>query len=244
MQKRAYTLTSLLAAVLLASGCESDTSGLETPNPNLVSNAGLVSQKNFSILAEDVFPEVIDPDTGAATDTQLEITVKVGDRKNQLLTDTHTVYFATEWGLISPSCDTVDGTCTVTWQTSFGDDENSQVPQDAVVTITAWTAGEESFIDTNGNALFDDADTVFTDREEPYVDANENGVYDSGEQIIDTVNGNDPRGDNGVHDIGDTFLNSPHCTHSSLCSPTLRTATIWAHIAIVLTGPPDTGGRQ
>ena len=45
-------------------------------------------------------------------------------------------------------------------------------------------------------------------------------------------------GINGVHDIGDTFLNSPNCTHSSLCS-TRKTTYIWGDTILILTGPPE-----
>ena len=96
---------------------------------------------------------------------------------------------------------------------------------------------EEGFIDTNGNGKFDDADTTFDDLEEPYVNANNDLAFNAGDTLIDVVNGNDTTGINGVHDIGDTFLNSPNCTHSSLCST--RTSTyIWGDTILILTGPP------
>ena len=85
--------------------------------------------------------------------------------------------------------------------------------------------------------VFDDADTTFDDREEPFIDVNESNSFDTGEGVIDVVNGNDTTGANGVHDIGDSLLNSPSCTHSSLCSP--RTTTyIWTDIALEMDGPP------
>jgi len=46
------------------SGCESDTSGLQTPNTEIAANVGTISQANFSILAEDLEPSIFpDPDS-------------------------------------------------------------------------------------------------------------------------------------------------------------------------------------
>ena len=232
-----FLTTSVLTAssMLFVAGCSND-SPFETPNTDIADNPGIVSQKNMSIVASDPQPTIYDATTGIFTETEVEITVKVGDLNNQLLTDAHTIYFATEWGLINPSCVTEDGKCSVTWQTSLF----SNIPGDLLNTITAWTRGEETFIDTNGNGIFDDSDTTFEDREEPYVDANRDRVFNSGDILIDVVNGNDLTGINGVHDIGDGFLNSPNCTHSSLCSTVLPTSFIWIDIQLDMAGPPAT----
>jgi len=228
------------SSVISVSGC-GDNSTFETPNTlGTVANSGTVSQKNFSILAEDVQPTIYD-ENGLATDTILDMTVKVGDSDNQLLTDEHTVFFATEWGLVEPSCVTENGTCTVTWQTSFGP---GTVPADHLVTIMAYTLGEEEFSDSNGNGEFDDNDQpfpastdLFIDREEPFVDANRDGVFNSGDTIIDVIDGN-ILGSNGEHDLSDGFLNSPNCVHSSLCSTVAPIIYIWDDIEINMDGPP------
>jgi hypothetical protein len=246
MNNRFLTIAPLLASsTLFLPGCSEDNSSFETPNlSDAPTNSGIVSQKNFSILAEDTQPTVFDPATGTATDTSLVITVKVGDRDNQLLTDSHTVFFATEWGLIEPSCVTENGTCTVTWQTSFGVNNGAPTaPADLLNTITAWTLGEENFSDTNGDGIFNDPESVFDDREEPYVDADTtDGAFNAGagDRIIDVPNGNDVTGANGVHDTGDTFLNSPSCQHTSLCSTVMNTTYIWVDIVLKMDGPPTT----
>ena len=236
------TIALVASSAIFISGC-SDTTSFETPNLSEVpTNAGTVSQKNFSLLAETTQPTIYDATTGIPTDTSLNMTVKVGDKDNQLLTDAHTVYFATEWGLIDGSCTTENGTCSVTWQTSFGP---NTVPADHLVTITAYTLGEEHFSDSNGNGVFDDGDQpfpdgsgdLFTDREEPFVDADRDGIFNSGDTIIDVINGN-VLGTNKAHDNGDGFLNSPSCTHSSLCSTTTSTIYIWDDIQINMDGPP------
>jgi len=236
MNNRFLNVVSIIAcSAIFVTGC-GDTSDLETPNLDTPANPGIVSQKNLSIGADDPQPKVYDPATGVFSETSLTITVKVGDLRNQLLTDSHTVYFATEWGLIEPSCVTVNGECSVTWQTSAF----NNIPGDLLNTIVAYTLGEESFDDTNGNGVFDDDDfgSIFEDREEPFVDADYNGVFDSGDTLIDVVNGNDLTGVNGAHDIGDTYLNSPNCTHSSLCSTVLKKSYIWVDLQLYMSGPP------
>lgn len=244
MNNRFVNIFTLIASsTIFLVGCGGDNSSFETPNADISSNPGIVSQKNFSILAENVQPAIIDPLTGLGTDTTLVITVKIGDKNNQLLTDTHTVFFETEWGLIEPSCITQDGICTVNWQTSFG----STLPIGNLTTITAYTLGEEHFSDTNGNGVFDDDDTpfpssgdLFTDREEPFVDADmTDGVFNAsfGDKIIDVMNGL-ILGTNSAHDDADGFLNSPSCTHSSLCSTIRQTIFVWVDIELDMNGPP------
>ncbi len=58
-------------------------------------------------------------------------------------------------------------------------------PRDNLVTMIAWTTGEEGFIDKNNNGSFD-TDEVPVDITEPFVDANDNGTYDPDERYVDT----------------------------------------------------------
>jgi len=233
-------LAIVTSCTLFAASCSDNNSELQTPNTSgTPTNSGAISFKNFSLLASDTQPTVIDPTTGIFTQTDVTMTVFIGDRNNQILTDEHTIYFRTEYGTITPSCITANGFCEVTWS-AIKRPEAGGPGDDLRVTIVAYTIGEESFTDTNGNGIFDDADgSTFVDLEEPYVDSNENGMYDFGEDIIDVVNGNDLTGINGVHDIGDTFFNGTGCTHSSLCSTLVITnATIWDSNTLKIDGPP------
>ncbi len=240
MNNRFLTLIPLIAgSAFILPGC-GDNSSFEAPNTTATDtpqNLGTVAQKNLSIGADDAQPKVFDVDKNVFTEQTVQITVKVGDINNQLLTGSHTIFFATEWGLINPSCVTENGKCTVTWQTSsFGN-----VPNFLLSTVTAWTLGEENFTDSNGNGTFDDTDTTFEDREEPYIDAVlTDGGFNAatGDKVINVVNGNDTSGTNGVHDIGDGLLNSPNCTHSSLCSTIQPTSYIWVDMELDLAGPP------
>jgi hypothetical protein len=76
--------------------------------------------------------------------------------------------------------------------------------------ILAWTAGQESFVDYNGNGLYDSGEP-FGDRGEPFIDANDNGSYDAAagvgteERYVD-INGNGKYdGPNGIWN-GDTYI--------------------------------------
>ena len=239
MNNRFLKIATLISSsAFVITGC-SDNNAFETPSESgsTQPNLGIVAQKNLSIGADDPQPKVFDTTTLVFSEQTVKITVKVGDINNQLLTDAHTVFFATEWGLIQPSCVTADGKCTVTWQTS----SSKNMPVSLLTTITAWTLGEESFTDLNGNGIFDDSDTTFEDRVEPFVDATfGDGAFNeaAGDLIVNVVNGNDTTGTNGVHDIGDGLLNSPNCTHSSLCNTVQTTSFIWVDMQLDLAGPP------
>jgi hypothetical protein len=58
-------------------------------------------------------------------------------------------------------------------------------PRDGLVTVVAWTPGEEDFFDENGNGVFDGND-VFIDLPEPFVDYDDDDVRDADEPFIDT----------------------------------------------------------
>lgn len=51
-------------------------------------------------------------------------------------------------------------------------------PRDGLVTIIAYTAGEEHFYDTNGNGIHDPEET-FVDQSTPFVDVDDDGIFDA-----------------------------------------------------------------
>ena len=107
-----------MSSVLLTGCSENDFEAFEDPGATSVTtNPAVISQKNFSILASDWAPQVINPDDGSFTQTEVTLTVFTGDRNNQTVTDGHTIAFISEYGLINPpTCVTgADGTCSVTW---------------------------------------------------------------------------------------------------------------------------------
>jgi hypothetical protein len=117
---------------------------------------------------------------------------------------------------------------------SHGDDgcgPRTHNPRDGVVTIIAIADGEESFVDVNGNGVYDGPGSAalagtayqakgepFADLGEPFVDANDNGQWDPGEWFYD-VNGNGKYdGPNGKWD---------------------SQAKIWTQTVVVYTGAAD-----
>lgn len=228
-------------SLMLLIGCADNNEALQDPGTaSVTTNPGVISQKNFSILASESQPTVIDPLTNIFTKTDVTLTIFTGDRNNQTVTDGHIVLFMSEYGLINPpSCTTgADGTCEVTWSAIKRPDTGGP-GDDMRATITAYTTGEEAFTDSNGNSVFDDGDAGFDDIEEPYVDVNENDIYNTGDTIIDVVSTNDTTGTNGQHDIADGFFNGGGCTHTSLCAD--RTSiTVWDDISLKIDGPPGT----
>jgi len=238
------TMTLLAGSAIFISGCN-DTSSFETPDTStststIPTNTGVIAFKNFSLLAEDTQPKVIDRDTDIFTKTDVVLTAFIANRLNATLTDAHTIYFRTEYGTLNPSsCVTKDGFCSVTW-TAIKRPEPGGPGDDMEVTIVAYTIGEESFPDANGNGIYDDADgNQFDDLEEPYIDADESNGFTAGDSIIDVVNAFDAAGANGIHDVSDSFFNGAGCTHTSLCSTTVITnGTIWDSNTLTINGPP------
>ena len=239
-----FLITTLVAgSILLTAGC-SDDSPFEPAGSN--TNNGLVSQNNFTILFNPTRPEFFDKDTKSYTSVTSEISVQIGDNNNQLITGSHTIFFRTEWGLIDPSCITENGGCSVTWRSGSPDTE----PADHKNTIVAYTAtGEESFGDVNGNGIFDNGDEfntdLYADVQEPFVNADESfsvadfsDTFTAGDTIIDTINGIDLTGADGVHNDGDSLYNGSNCAHSTLCSTVRSTVTVWESGTMILFAAP------
>ncbi len=58
-------------------------------------------------------------------------------------------------------------------------------PRDNLVSMIAVTSGEEAFVDTNNNGVWDDPEP-YDDLTEPFVDSNDDGTWNEGERYIDT----------------------------------------------------------
>ncbi len=87
-------------------------------------------------------------------------------------------------------------------------------PRDGLVSILAYTQGEEWFDDRNGNGVWDPGER-FIDQGEPLLDSNDNGVWDAGEFFVD-LNGNgrwDPP--NGIHDSNTTIWTETRILYTS-----------------------------
>ncbi len=197
-------------------------SSISTQSSNLTITTGLPDQDSFSLALTCNNLEAWNYD-GVTTGA----TVYLADRYNNPVPDDTAITFQTEAGDIGGSCVTSGGACSVTWRSS------GTRPSNGRVSILATAIGEETFVDVNGNGIFDSGDTfteagVSTDPGEPFEDNNENGLYDSGEPFRD-FNQNSTR--NGA----DGAFNGYCSTSVSGCSSTQSTA-IGAKAIIVMSG--------
>jgi len=152
--------------------------GVGTQSSQLVITTGLPDKDSVSLAVSCNNVEGFDLDG-----TEVDVTVRLADRYNNPVPNGTAVTFNSEGGNILGSCTTTttqtqSGLCTVTWTSS------NPRPVDGRSTIIATAIGEESFVDVNGNGIFDNSDT-WTDLAEAFRDDNENGVYDSGEFFVD-----------------------------------------------------------
>jgi hypothetical protein len=110
------------------------------------------------------------------------VSLSLADRQGNPVPDGTAVNFVTEGGvMIPPTCTTGvvpgDSRCTVNIRSG------SPRPSNGRVSILAYSAGEEDFVDADFNNIFDCGE-AFTDLGTAYRDDNENGAFDTGEFSI------------------------------------------------------------
>ena len=175
---------------------------IRTQSERLVVSTGIPDQNSFSLSIENFNPEAWNFDG-----VEVPVTVHAADRFNNPVPDGTAIYFTTNGGAIESSCFTANGVCGVNWRS-----QNPR-PANGRAIILAHAIGEESFIDLNGNGVFDDGD-VFNlavhDLPEVFLDINEDGIRDGDEPFVDF-------NANGFHDLGDESYNGLLCAHSTLC---------------------------
>jgi len=205
-------------------------------------NTGLPEQRSMTIAAS-----ILNPEAHSISGAESTITAWLSDNFHNPVPDGTTVNFTTEGGNIQPSCLTVNGSCSVTWTSSEPRVANHRV------TILATALGHETFFDTNGNNIFDDADgdpildignsnnfnidsgldnypaqpSGFLDMSEAWRDDNENSVYDNGETFID-FNGN------GAFTTADGLFNGPQCQGANCAAENMRNTHVRKAIRLVM----------
>jgi hypothetical protein len=182
--------------------------------------------------------------TRSRVDTPFKCTVTLGDRFSNVVGISTTVKYQSEAGIVGtppttpmyPSPDLGKATGTIgtiggvlpldvfpisgEYSLAFDDQCHPSGPvpvhnpRDGIVSVIAMMAGEEGFIDKDGDGMYDSGEP-FIDLPEPFVDSNDNGVQDSGEFFQD-LNG-DMRWNaaNGMWD---------------------ETTTLWTETRVVYTG--------
>lgn len=156
---------------------------ITTQSYPLVISTGIADQDSFSLAADKLNPEAWSVDGATVT-----LTVHAADHFNNPVPDGSAVYFTAEGGQVQSQCTTTNGACSVTWTSA------NPRPADGRVTVLATMKGEESFVDSNGNGVYDAGET-FTDLPEAFRDDNEDGSYTAGvDGYFDDYN------QNGIYD--------------------------------------------
>ncbi len=230
------TTVRVTAATTTAAGAT-----ISTQSNALTVSTGIPTSHNISlaVLCQNV--EAFDLDG-----VIVPVTVRMTDRFSNPVPDGTTANFQTTLGGIQGTCLTAStatesGVCSVNWVSKDPRTVNGVTNGRSPLLVSA--IGEESFIDANGNGIFDPGDTVpfnstlstkaWDDTQEPFLNVNEhfdaNGipVYDAGDPFIDFNN-------NHVHDGPDGMFNGPLC-QGPLCSSQTSVA-IGASNIIIMSG--------
>jgi hypothetical protein len=215
---------------------------VQTQSDLLSINTGLPEQRSMTIAAT-----VLNPEAGNLNGEESSITVWLSDNFHNPVPDGTTVNFTTEGGNIEPSCSTTIGSCSVTWTSS------EPRVDDHRITILATALGHETFFDTNGNNIFDDADgslildsgnssnlnidsgfdnyaaqsSGFLDMSEAWRDDNENSIFDNGETFLDFNN------DETFSDA-DSLFNGPQCQGANCADEASRSIHVRKAIRLVM----------
>jgi len=157
---------------------------IQTDSSILTIASGRAVQSRVSLSLEKFSIE------GAVNDGALSnVTMSLADRQGNPVPDGTAVNFVTEGGvMIPPVCytggtkDPLTGLFSNPGNSQCSVQIRSQNPRPATnrVSILAYSAGEEDFVDANFNNVYDCSE-AFTDLGTAYRDDNENGVFDVGE---------------------------------------------------------------
>ena len=218
---------------------------ISSESSQLVISTGVADQNSLSLSLS-----VLNPSAWNHDGEIVSVNMYASDRYNTPVPDGTTVSFYTELGQIEPSCQTANGSCSVTWTSTDPRDlgtNDVRYPRDAITansdgisTITAVVIGEESFIDSNSNGMFDDGDQLDlnSDRGDAYEDYNM-GYDTNGDLVSDNAfdQGLDPFLDfdgNGIRDAKDGKYTGLGCAHSTLCAADEGLKNIFTSIQLVM----------
>ncbi len=138
----------------------------------IVVTSGTASQNSSSLTATKTSIEGLNVDG-----IQTTLTMRASDRQSNPIPTGTAVTFVASHGTIQGSCLTdATSSCSVTYTSS-----GVVRPASGFVQILAYMNGEESFVDLNGNNVWDSGET-FYDMGMVFRDDNFNGVSDVGEQ--------------------------------------------------------------
>lgn len=150
--------------VRVTASATSGATTIQTQSSDLTISTGIPHYYGFSLSSTVANPEFLTRDGESIT-----LNVYASDRFGNPTPDGTPISFRTEAGIgqVTPSCNTNNGRCSVTL-TSSGD--RSALAGAGRQTILAFTDGEESFTDSNGNGVWDNGEP-FVDLPEIYLPA-------------------------------------------------------------------------
>ncbi|OGA19141.1 MAG: hypothetical protein A3H32_01150 [Betaproteobacteria bacterium RIFCSPLOWO2_02_FULL_63_19] len=173
---------------------------LSTQSNKVVISTGRPSQDFFSLSATK-----LNIDGGNYDGARTTLNIYAADRLGNIVPDGTAINFIAEGaqivgqttgGTASSTCTTLNGACTVDLVSAehrpIPDSERSGIsaenalpegPTANRVTVVAYTVGEESFVDANGNNKWDTGET-WDDLGDIYIDSNESLEWDENEQFI------------------------------------------------------------
>ncbi|MCH7337570.1 Ig-like domain-containing protein [Acinetobacter sp. NIPH 2699] len=129
---------------------------------------GRVTQSGLSLsVSKNSLQNRIDGD-------EATITARMVDRNGNPVPNGTVISFVTEGGSITPNCASSNGSCSVTLTTQ------DPRPLDNRVTVLAYVEGDKSYIDKNGNNVYDEGiDELVSNIGDFFLDKNENNTYDA-----------------------------------------------------------------
>lgn len=128
------------------------TNNVSTQSSRLVVSTGIPDQDSMSLSAD-----MFNPEGWSQDGSEVNLTIRMADAFNNPPPKGTTVSFTTSGGKVESSCTTEDdlGTCQVKW---ISQDPR---PSNGRVRILATTLGNESFIDANGDGVYQKSVDIF-----------------------------------------------------------------------------------
>lgn len=160
-------------------------STISTVSDNLVVSVGLPDSDSISLSLSSHNPEA-----GNFDGEEVDVIVHLADHFNAAVEGTAVTFVSENGGAMAPTnCVTDDtGSCSVKW-ISGGTRPTTATGggvKNGMISILAYTDGEESFSDTNGNGFFDVAELATVDQlSEAFLDEDEDGRHDLAEPYFD-----------------------------------------------------------
>ncbi len=220
-----------------------------TVSQDLYVSTGIPDQDSMSLASSVHNPSGWNHDGETA-----DLTIFMADAFNNPPPDGTAVTFTAEGGAINSGCTTINGKCSVQWRS-----QNPR-PTDGRVTIRATANGNESFVDDNGNGVYDPGVDIFSttgdcsvnspipsstttntsitcdDLPEAYLDKNENGIREAGEEYVDY-------NQNGSYTAANGIYNGVLCaTEGANCTKTGVTVRAEAVLVMSSDFPESAGG--